>query len=393
MTRPPSAPGPSAPRTPGPPRHRPRPRVACLAGDGIGPEVIRVARDVLDAAGFQADWSEHPVGWHEWCTHGEPLPAATLAACRDADAILFGAITSKPDDDADRELAPHLHGRGLRYRSPIVRLRRELDLWANVRPVRGNGLDLVLWRENTEDLYAGLEARPVPQALRQAWPDVPSHEDAAVTVRLVTRRAWQRLVRRAFESARADGRRRVTLVEKANVMRATGGLVREVFYEEAARHPGLLADELHIDAACALLVREPGRFDVVVATNLFGDIFSDLAAELAGGLPQAASANLGDDHALYEPVHGSAPALAGRGVADPRGAVRAAAWMARDLGQPDVAMRIESALAAVTSAEPGGGATSDTPADAGSRATADAASPTAQWRDALLSRIMLAAPA
>jgi isocitrate/isopropylmalate dehydrogenase len=314
--------------------------VAVLPGDGIGPEVTAVARRVLEAAGLEATWSEHPVGWSEWCRVGEPLPAATLDACRAADAILFGAITSKPDDEAQRALPAAL--RGTSYRSPILRLRHELVLWANVRPVRGNGLDLVIFRENTEGLYAGLETDGA--ALQGVFPGLAA--DAAVSLRVVTPAATRRIFEAAFRHAEAEGRLRVTLVEKANVLRRSGGLVRRIFYEVAADFPDLEADDLHIDAACALLVRDPSRFDVVVATNLFGDILSDLAAELSGGLATAASANLGDHRALFEPVHGSAPDIAGTGVADPRGAVAAAAMLARHVGQADVAVRIEQALAA-----------------------------------------------
>lgn len=325
---------------------RPVPHVAVLPGDGIGPEVTAVAVRVLQAAGFSGTFSTHPVGWSEWCRNGEPLPAATLEACRAADAVLFGAITSKPEDQAQAELARHLRGR-FTYRSPIVRLRRELDLFANVRPVQGPGIDLVMFRENTEDLYAGYEARPIPPSLREAFPGLPAG-DAAVTLRLVTRQAADRICEAAFAYAQANGRRKVTLVEKANVLRATGAVMREAFAAAASRHPAIAADEAHIDAACARLVRDPDSFDVIVAANLFGDILSDIAAEVAGGLPLAASASLGPRHALFEPVHGSAPDIQGRGVANPLGAVGSAALLARHLGQESVAQRIEGCIRATS---------------------------------------------
>lgn len=339
--------------------------IACLPGDGIGPEVIAVARAVLDAAGFEATWSEHPVGWSEWCARGEPLPAATLQACRDADAVLFGAITSKPDDAAIAELHPSLHHAGCTYRSPIVRLRRALDLHANIRPVRGDGIDMVIVRENTEGLYAGFE-REHAAGLIEEFPGLPA--DAAVSLRVITPEGMRRVAETAFTLAEQHGRGKVTLIEKANVLRATGGLVRRITAEVAADHAGIAYDELHVDAACALVVRDPRRFDVVLATNLFGDIFSDVAAEVAGGLATAASANIRASHALFEPVHGSAPDIAGRGIADPRGAVRAAAMMARHLGQTDVADRIDAAL--------------------------DACAPqttTAAWQDALLGALAVVA--
>ncbi len=338
-------------------------RIAYLPGDGIGPEVLGVARRVLEAAGLEADWIELPVGWGEWCARGNALPEGTLDGVRECEAILFGAITSKPDDQAEAELAPALQGRGLRYVSPILRLRRELDLYGNIRPIRsypGNPanvsdhVDMMIFRENTEGLYAGLEARPLSvdlqSAFEQAWgrAAVPqAGADTAVSVRVVTRRATQRIMRAAFDYALRHRRRKVTLLEKANVVRATGGLVREVFHEEAARHANVRAEELNIDAACAQVVRNPAAFDVVVATNLFGDIFSDVAAEVAGGLPLAASANIGDRHALFEPVHGSAPDIAGHGVANPAGAVLAGALMARHLGRAAVADRLEAAVTGV----------------------------------------------
>jgi isocitrate/isopropylmalate dehydrogenase len=323
---------------------RARPVVAVLPGDGIGPEVTGVAVKVLQAAGLDASFSFHPVGWREWCERGEPLPAATLAACRSADAVLFGAITSKPEAEAQAEVAPHLRG-NVRYRSPILRLRKELDLYANVRPCQGNGMDLVLFRENTEGLYAGFETATVSPSLRTAFPGLP--EDAAVSLRVITPLGARRICEAAFAYAQANGRKCVTLLEKANVLRETGGLVRREFHAAAARHPDIVADELHIDAACARVVSRPGDFDVVVATNLFGDIFSDVAAEVSGGLPLAASASVGPRHLLVEPVHGSAPDIAGRGVANPLGAVKAAAMLAGRLGQPEVEGRIEAAVAAL----------------------------------------------
>jgi isocitrate/isopropylmalate dehydrogenase len=322
----------------------PLPSVAVLPGDGIGPEVTAVAVRVLQAAGFQGTFETHPVGWAEWCARGDALPAATLQACRDADAILFGAITSKPEDAAQAELAPHLKGKA-RYSSPILRLRKELALFANIRPCKGNGMDLVLFRENTEGLYAGLERATAGEDLARLFPGLPA--DAAVSLRVITPPGARRICEAAFAYAQAHGRSRVTLLEKANVLRETGGLVRRAFFEAAKRHPGIKADELHIDAACARVVSRPDDFDVVVATNLFGDIFSDVAAEVSGGLPLAASASVGDRHLLFEPVHGSAPDIAGKGVANPLGAVKAAAMMADRLGQSGVAQRIEAAVAQV----------------------------------------------
>ncbi len=321
------------------------PSVAVLPGDGIGPEVTAVAVRILPAAGFHGTFRTHPVGWAEWCARGEALPATTLQACRDADAILFGAITSKPEDAAQAELAAHLRGK-VRYRSPILRLRQELDLYANVRPCHGNGMDLVLFRENTEGLYAGLERGTAGEELARLFPGLPP--EAAVSLRVITPMGARRICEAAFAYAQAHGRKRVTLLEKANVLRETGGLVRRAFHDAAKRFPGIHADELHIDAACARIVSRPDDFDVVVATNLFGDVFSDVAAEVSGGLPLAASESSGARHSLFEPVHGSAPDIAGKGMANPLGAVKAAAMLVRRLGQGAVAERIEAAVAQVS---------------------------------------------
>lgn len=348
------------------------PRIAVLPGDGIGPEVTGVAVRVLQAAGFEGTFTEHPVGWSEWCARGEALPAATLQACRDADAVLFGAITSKPEDQANAEVAPALRSKA-RYRSPILRLRQELDLFANVRPCNGNGMDLVLFRENTEGLYAGFESFTLTPALAAAFPGLP--DDAAVSLRVVTRRGARRICEAAFAHAAATGRRKVTLLEKANVLRETGSVMRTAFQAAARAHPGIATEELHVDAACARVVSHPADFDVVVASNLFGDIFSDVAAEVSGGLPLAASASFGERAMLFEPVHGSAPDIAGRGLANPLGAVRAAAMMAGRLGQHQAEARIDSAVATVLQDR------SARPADMGGRAT------TAQVEAALVAQL------
>lgn len=338
-------------------------RIAFMPGDGIGREVLPVARDVLKAAGFRADWVDLAVGWDEWTRHGDALPATTLEAMRSTRCALFGAITSKDETEAQAELPPRLRSRGLAYESPVLRLRRTFNLAVNLRPVQGlRGLsgpgreppDLVLFRENTEDLYAGIEAHPTSPDLLAAWQraGIPQErlpapgDGTALSLRVVTRGRTEALCRAAFDYARTNGRRRVTLLEKANVLRKTGGFVRTVFHETAESFPDLAADDLQIDAACAQVVRNPARFDVVVATNLFGDIFSDLAAELGGGLGLAPSANLGPAYALFEPVHGSAPDIAGRGIANPLGAVRTGALLARHVGQEAVARAVEASVRA-----------------------------------------------
>lgn len=299
-------------------------RVCVILGDGIGREVIPAAQRVLAAAGLDADWRPAEAGWETFQRCGTALPEATIAAVGEADATLFGAVSSP--------LQP-VEG----YRSPIVALRRRFDLYANLRPVRSlpvegsrEGVDMLIVRENSEGLYAGRER-------------LEDGGDTAITERVITRRGSERIARVAFELAR-QRRKHVTLAHKANVLRATCGLFREAALSVAAQYPDVACDELLVDAAAMRLITSPERFDVLVTTNLFGDILSDEAAALVGGLGLAASANVGEHAAIFEPVHGSAPDIAGRGIANPLAAIGAAAMLAAHLGAADVAQAIERAL-------------------------------------------------
>lgn len=332
-------------------------RIAWLGGDGIGPEVLDATRFVLDAIGFRAEYIPADIGWKFWCEEGNPLPARTLDVLRSTNCAMFGAITSKPAGDAARELAEPLRTRGLKYASPIVQLRREFNLYANIRPARtftlgANSVDVTVVRENTEGLYAGVEVHPTPQSLvatldperKLPFLRETAPSDLALSVRVTTRGACERIVSRAFTLARSLGRRRVTLVEKANVMRATGGLMTEVARAVASNFPEIEFREAHIDTACMDLVRKPREFDVIVADNLFGDILSDLAAGLTGGPGLAPSANIGESYAVFEPVHGSAPDIAGRGSVNPCAAVLSACMMLEWLGERELASRLHCAV-------------------------------------------------
>lgn len=361
-------------------------RIAYLPGDGIGPEVSAVARRIATAAGLDAEWIEGRVGWSEWCTHGDPLPQETRRLLDDTDACLFGAITSHPQEVAQAALPSHLAAQGRRYESPILRIRREKGLHLNVRPNRfwtqvpgplrdaPTGQTITIFRENSEDLYVGVEAYPVPAGLGAALGDhLPNYrrfqdhpaKDIAISTRVITRQATHRLLDAAFRHAAHHGIDQVTLAEKANVLRATGALVLETAQEVAREHPHIRLAALNVDALAAELVTRPHAHPIIAATNLFGDLLSDVAAAVTGGLGLAASANLGDDYALFEPVHGSAPDIAGTGRANPLAAVRSAAMLAAHLGQDAVANRIEAAVAAliadgaVRTPDLGGSATTD----------------------------------
>jgi isocitrate/isopropylmalate dehydrogenase len=329
-----------------------RPVIAWLPGDGIGPEVMAAARTVLDASGFDAEYIEADVGWEFWKREGEPLPARTLQVLRTADAALFGAITSRPDPEAQEELEPALRGKDFAYRSPIVRMRQELRLntkLVHAHSFAGNprnhreGIDLWVVRENSEDLYSGIELHPVPQELREALRrtspgmkrfDDTSGYDLAIACRVVTRDGAKNIARRAFELARRQGMSTVTIVEKPNVLRETSGLMIAEARRVAAEFPGIRLEEVNVDAMMMSLVKDPGRFGVIVSSNLFGDILSDLCAELAGGIGLVPTANLGEKSAVFEPAHGSAPKYAGQDVANPVATILSAAMMLEWLEHP-----------------------------------------------------------
>ena len=296
-------------------------RVALIEGDGIGHEVVPAAVRVLEATGVPFQFVEAEAGWDCFQRHGTALPDDTLALVRESDAALFGAVSSP------------LH-RVEGYRSPIVALRRALDLYANLRPVfsmpvSGSraGIDLLIVRENSEGLYSGRERR---------------EGDTVIAERVITRRASARITRVACEQA-MHRRRHLTIVHKANVLRESDGLFREAAYQVAGEYADLTVAEMLVDTASLHLVTDPERFDVLVTTNLFGDILSDEAAGLVGGLGLAPSANVGDVQGVFEPVHGSAPDIAGRGIANPIATILAASLMLEHLREAAAAERVRVA--------------------------------------------------
>ena len=340
-------------------------RIAWLPGDGIGTEVMEAARIVLDAAHLDAEYIPGDIGWDFWCTEGDAFPRRTVDLLGNVDAAMFGAITSKPAKAAEAELNPALRGKALVYRSPIVRMRQMFDLYICLRPCKaypGNPLnlkeaiDLVVLRENTEDRYAGVEFNPVPRELADLlgrisppfapFKDVPSGE-YAVSCKVNTRKGSERIVRAAFEFAKKHGRRKVTVVHKANVVRATDGLFLEEAKKVAKEFPEIPMDDANVDAICMWLLKNPLGYDVLVAPNLYGDIISDLAAQMVGGLGFGCSGNIGTKLAVFEPSHGSAPKYAGQYKVNPIATVLAAKMMLDWLGETEKGRNVEAAVASV----------------------------------------------
>ncbi len=340
-------------------------RIAWLPGDGIGKDVMDAAKIVLDEINLDAEYIPGDIGWEFWRKEGNPLPDRTIKLLKETDCALFGAITSKPKEEAEAELAPELKGKGYVYSSPIVRLRQEFNLRTNLRPCKafpGNPLnyrddiDIVVFRENTEDLYSGVEFHPLPKPVfdvvsehnpkMKRFENVPL-EDIAVSLRIVTRKACENIVRDAFEYARQHGYKTVTVVEKPNVLRETSGLMVRVAREVAKQYPDVELWEANIDAMCMWLIKNPQNYDVLVTTNMFGDIVSDLAAQLVGGLGFASAANIGDNYAVFEPTHGSAPKYAGQYKVNPMATLLAVRLMLDWLGEKDKAQRLENAIATV----------------------------------------------
>jgi 3-isopropylmalate dehydrogenase len=340
-------------------------KIAWLPGDGIGREVLAAARLVLDRLELRAEYIPGDIGWEFWRGEGEAFPARTIELLKNVDAALFGAITSKPAKAAMGELAPALQNRGLSYRSPIVRMRQLFDLYVCLRPCKaypGNplnfkpGIDLVVFRENTEDLYAGVEFIPVPQELaetlsRLSKPFAPfvklAPDEYAVSCKINTRAGSERIVRAAFEFARKFNRKKVTIVHKANVVRAADGLFLDTAKALAREFPDIQTDDANIDAMMMWLLKNPFNYDVLVAPNLYGDIISDLCAQMVGGLGFGCSGNIGSRLAVFEPTHGSAPKYAGQNKVNPIATVLAAKMMLEWLGEREKACAVEHVVAEV----------------------------------------------
>jgi isocitrate dehydrogenase (NAD+) len=300
--------------------------VTLIPGDGTGPELAKALETVLAATGVPIEWDRQDAGLDVMAHYGTPLPEHVLASVRRNRVAIKGPITTPV---------------GTGFRSVNVALRKELDLYACLRPAKSlvgvrsrfEDIDLVVVRENTEDLYAGIEHMV--------------GEDAAESIKIITRRGTERIVRFAFEYARRHGRRKVTAVHKANIMKCTDGLFLRVAGEVAERYPDIEFEDRIVDNMCMQLVQKPELYDVLVLPNLYGDIVSDLCAGLVGGLGVAPGANIGAEAAVFEPVHGSAPKYAGQDKVDPTALLRSGVLMLDHLGESEAARRMEDAIAAV----------------------------------------------
>ncbi len=342
-------------------------KIAVLPGDGVGIDVTEAAMKVLEAVGFSdiAEYTYGDIGWEFWCKEGNPLPDRTIDLLKNSDCCLFSAITSKPKEEAEIELVPELQGKGLVYFSPIVRLRQLFDLYVNLRPCKaypGNPLnyrddiDLVVFRENTEGLYVGIEWHPVPQEVMKAI--VENHpkakrfeeanlDDVAISTRIFTRDGVKRILKASMDYAKEFNYPTVTVVEKPNVIRETSGLMVREARKLIQDYKNIELWETNIDAMAMWLVKNPQNYGVLVSSNMFGDIVSDLAAQLIGGLGFACSGNIGEKFAVFEPTHGSAPKYIGMNKVNPIAQVLAAKMMLDWLGEKDKAKKIEDAVTAV----------------------------------------------
>jgi isocitrate dehydrogenase (NAD+) len=351
-------------------------RVVTMPGDGIGNQVLPQALRVLEAVGFDAEYIHADIGWDCWCREGNALPQRTIDLLAKHRLGLFGAITSKPKKQAEAELAPELRGKGYSYFSPIVTMRQKFNLDTCIRPcisfpgnplnfVRKNRdggveepfVNVVVFRQNTEGLYAGVEWSNPPEQVRAALATHPKFKpfagvtgaDLAISVRVITRPAARKICKAAFEWAKKHGYRSVTICEKPNVLRETSGMMEDEARAVSKDYPGIALWSTNIDAQTMWLTKNPEDYGVVVASNLFGDVISDAFAGLIGGLGFAASANIGDEVAVFEPTHGSAPKYAELDppIVNPIAMLLSAVMMLEHIGEIEKARLIRNAIAAV----------------------------------------------
>jgi len=298
-------------------------KITVFKGDGIGPEITDAVLEILEAAGADLEYEVYRVGNQEYLENGALIPEAAFASFERNKVLLKSPITTPI-------------GKG--FRSLNVTLREKYELYANIRPAKSNdavvtpfeNVDIVTFRENTEDLYIGKEEKV--------------DEDTVIAYKLITRKASERIIREAFEYAVKHGRKKVTCVHKANIMKQSDGMFLDIFNQMKAEYPGIEANDVIVDAVCMRLVMNPQQFDVMVMPNLYGDIVSDLTSGLIGGLGLLPSSNLGKDYAMFEAVHGSAPDIAGKGIANPTAFLWSACMMLEHLQKDDVAAKIRKAV-------------------------------------------------
>ncbi|CAN5700246.1 isocitrate/isopropylmalate dehydrogenase family protein [soil metagenome] len=320
--------------------------VTLIPGDGIGPEVSEAAMAVMDATGVSFSWEEHPAGMTALETHGDVLPESTLESIRRNKVSLKGPITTPI---------------GAGFRSVNVGLRQALELYANLRPgqtIPGvqapfENIDLVVVRENLEGMYSGVEFDTGAEDAADVISKINEYSkrkiasDAAISIKVISPEGASRILRFAFEYARANGRQKVTIVHKANIMKFTDGLFLRAGQEIAEEYPDIASNDRIVDNMCMQLMQKPQDYDVLVMPNLYGDIVSDLIAGMVGGLGVAPSGNIGEKAAMFEPIHGSAPSHAGKNEANPTAMILSGAMMLRHLGEIDAAVRVEKAVSEV----------------------------------------------
>ncbi len=352
--------------------------IVSLPGDGIGKVVLEEAKKVLSAAGFEADYVEGDIGWEFWCKEGNPLPDRTMQLLEKYKIALFGAITSKPKDKAEAELDPSLKGKGFVYYSPIVSMRQHFDLDICMRPcktMKGNPLnfirrgpkgevqepyvDAMIFRQNTECLYGGVEWSNPSQQVYDAFMTHKKFsenfgwcpkDELAISTRIFTKKYTTRIVKAAFEYAKNRGFNTVTVCEKPNVIRETSGMMLKIAQEMSKNeYPGIKVVDTNIDAQMMWLTKNPENYNVIVSGNMFGDIVSDGFAGLIGGLGFACSANIGKDVAVFEPTHGSAPKYAdfNPSIVNPIAMIMSACMMLDHIGEPKISEKIQNAIAKV----------------------------------------------
>jgi isocitrate dehydrogenase (NAD+) len=389
--------------------------VVSMPGDGIGNQVLPEAIRVLKAVGFDAEYIHADIGWDCWCDQGNALPDRTIDLLTKHKLGLFGAITSKPNKAAQAELKPELRGKGYVYYSPIVTMRQKFNLDICMRPCIGfignplnyirkrtdggfdePAIDTTVFRQGTEGMYAGVEWTNPPDNVRAALNTHPKFknfanvrgEDLAISLRIITRPAAKRIITAAFEYAKKRGFKGVTICEKPNVVRETSGMMEETAKEIQRSYPEFALWSTNIDAQLMWLNKNPEEYNVIVASNLFGDILSDAFAGLVGGLGFAASGNIGDEVAVFEPTHGSAPKYAELNppIVNPIAMILSAAMMVDHVGENDKATRMRNAVAAVV--KEGRVRTYDMMRiPGGAKSIAQGAASTTQMTDAILEKL------